>query len=544
MKKKSIFGFLIASLAVFTLSCDSEHNEIGSDIFGDDGFGFETYEVNNLSTEIVNTGQVSTKNLPVNNLGVYHDPVFGKTTAHFVTQLEMTNASDFTSAGVNPVIDSVYVYIPYNSAVENTDSDGNVNYKLKNVYGEGSFTLNVYENGYFLRSYDPNNNLDTQEYYSSDKPVFDSNKKGIAGGRLNNSSINSQNTNFKFSNQEIKLYKYNSEGVLEKDSNDKPVVKERKKPGIWLDLDKNYFQNAFFANNKNESIINNNILKEYFRGLYFNVEANGDQNALAQLNIADGEVVIVYKSDKKNQDATVVKERKTLKLKIGYSSNSNSFSTTVNLFENVNTNSYSEALLAGSNNPLWVKGNVGSIATISLFGSDADGNGVADELDEIKRNNWLINQAVLTVYVDKSLQTNATEYQPNRLFLYDAKNNKTLVDYDADVTTNPDRNMYNGIIDVSTEENTIKYRFRVTNHINNLIKKDSTNVILGLAVTNDIALNSFNILKNETNAFNTKISKVPTGSVTSPFGTVLFGPNSTDVITRMKLDLYYTKKNN
>lgn len=542
MKRKSLFGFLIACLAIFTQSCDSEFNEIGSDIFGNDGFGFETYQVQNIEAAAVNTGQVSTKDLPVNNLGVYHDPVFGKTTAHFVTQLEMDRPTDFTSITANPVIDSVYVYIPYNSGVENTDSDGNVNYKLNNVYGEGSFTLNVYENGYFLRNYDPNNNLDTQEYFSSDKPLFDANKKGLAGGRLNNSSNTAQNTNFKFSAQEIKLYKYNSNGELEKDSNDNPIVKERKKPGVWLDLDKQYFQNVFFANDKNQSILNNNILKEYFRGLYFNVESNNSQNALAQLNIADGEFVIIYKSDKKNQDGTVTRQRNTMKLKIGYSSKS--FATTVNLFENTNSIAYSDALPKNLSNPLWIKGNVGSIATISLFGSDTDGNGVADELEMLKQNNWLINQAVLTVYVDKSLQTNATDVQPNRLFLYDVKNNKTLIDYDVDVTTNPDRNMYNGIIDVSTEQNTIKYRFRITNHINNLIKKDSTNVVLGLAVTNDIALNSFKVLKTEKNSLNTKVSKIPTGAVTSPFGTILFGPNATDVNTRMRLDIYYTQKNN
>jgi len=159
MKKKSLFGILLIVSAVFLQSCDSDFNEIGSGIFGDDGFEFEKYNVQNLSTTMVNTGEVSTRNLPINNLGVYNDPVFGKTTAHFVTQIEMKSGTEFTTVKSNPVIDSVYVYIPYNSTLENTDSDGNSNYKINNVYGDGNFTLNVYENGYFLRNFDPNNNL-------------------------------------------------------------------------------------------------------------------------------------------------------------------------------------------------------------------------------------------------------------------------------------------------------------------------------------------------------------------------------------------------
>lgn len=539
MKRKSLFALVIASVAIFTQSCDSDFNEIGSGVFGEDSFGFDTYNVQNLKTTTVNTGEASTKNLPINTIGVFNDPVFGKTTAHFVTQIEMESGTEFTAVGNNPVIDSVYVYIPYNSTVQNTDTEGNSTYKLNNTFGEGSFTMNVYENGYLLRNFDPNNNLANQDYFSSDKPLFDSNKKGSNGERLNNSSSTSQNTNFKFDANEIKLFNYTKEGELVKDANDKPTVKERKKPGIWLDLNKDYFQERFFANNKHTSLINNGILKEYFKGLYFNV--SGNEDALAQLNIAEGNVVIVYKQDKTSADQT--RERKTISLKIGNLSGT-SGATTVNLIENANSTNYENQLNSNAASPMWIKGNNGSIATISLFGDDADNNGIADELETIKQNGWLINQAVLTVYVDKIVMTNETSIQPNRLFLYDVKNNLPLSDYTSDVSTSPAKNVYNGILDNTSENNTIKYRFRITNHINNLIKNDSTNVALGLAVSNDITNATFNRLKTPKTSNNVLISKIPTSSVTSPFGTVLFGPNHSDVNTRMKLDIYYTKQNN
>lgn len=544
MKRKSLFGLLIASVAIFTQSCESDFNEIGSGVFGEDNFGFDVYNVQNINSSMINTGEASTKNLPVNNLGVYNDAVFGKTTAHFATQIEMSDATDFTNVGNNPIIDSVYVYIPYNSNIESTDTDGNSTYTLNNTYGEGTFTLNLFENGYVLRTFDPNNNLSTQDYYSSDKPSFDSNKIGINGGRLNNSSQTNQNTAFKFNSSEIKLYNYNAQGEIIKDSNDQPTIKERKKPGIWLDLDKNYFQQKFFANNKHKSFMNNSLFKEYFKGLYFNVESNNNQNALAQLNISGGELVIVYKEDKSTTDTT--RERKTISLKMGYSFDESSkvYATTVNFLENEHSTNYSNQLTNPSTSPLWIKGNNGSIATISLFGNDTDNNGIADEIDQIKQNGWLINQAVLTVYVDKTTQTNDTKIQPDRLFLYDLKNNSVLVDYTADASTSPTKNIYNGILDATSESNVTKYRFRITNHINNLIKKDSTNVTLGLVVTNDISNATFSKLKTPKQSTRTTISKIPTGSVMSPFGTVIYGPNHSDINTRMKLDIYYTKENN
>ena len=544
MKRKSLFGIIILAVASLIQSCDSDFNEVGSGIFGEDGFGFESYSVQTIKASTLGVGDVSTKNLPINNLGVYEDPVFGKSISHFVTQVEMGSASDFTSIKSNPVIDSVYFYVPYNSTVSNTDSDGNSTYTLNNVYGSGSFTLNVFENGYFLRDYDPNNNLDAQQYYSSDKPLFDANKIGLNGGRLNTSNAPGQNVNFKFSDSEIKLYSYDSIGQVVKDSNNNPVVKERKKPGIWLDLNKGYFQNRFFANGQYKTLINNNIFKEYFKGLYFNVQENGTESALAQLDFSAGELVIVYKQDRSDTDAT--RERKELKLKVGYSisSDQSARATTVNLIENQITNSYSDALLSSVSNPLWLKGNVGSVATISLFGDDLDANGVADELELLRDSEWLINQAVLTVFVDLSKQTNTVENQPNRLFLYDAKNSTVLLDHALDVSTNPDKSVHNGIIDVNEQKDVIKYRIRLTNHINNLIKKDSTNVVLGLAVTSDISNTSFAKLKTAKTSFDTKIQSVPMGSVTSPVGTVLYGPNAADSSLRMKLDIYYTKENN
>lgn len=533
MRIKSIAKFLfVATLATTTISCDEEFTEMGSDIIDSDQFGFDKYIVKNINTENVEGDIANTRNLPIHNFGVYTHSAFGKTEGHFVTQLEMKDNSSLTSIGSNPVLDSVYVYIPFTSTVTSTDSDGNRTYNVSNIYGNGKFTLNVYENGYYLRNSDPNNDFETQFYYADEKKLFDNHKKGLNGtNRLNNAVSSLQNTEFQFNKSEIKLFKYNSDGTPQNDDNGNHIVKERLEPGVWLDLDKAYFQEKFFANNKYQTIINNGILKEYFRGLYFEAIDSYNQNALAQLDLTKGKVVFVYK-----QDGTVdtetnqpKRDRKTLEFNIGFDSSSSptTTATTVNLLENnfdLENNSFGNIWLKGGGNSTY--------ATISLFGNDSDNNGKADELDEIITNNWLINQALLTLYVDHAATGLDTISSPKQLYLYDIKNNKVLTDYIVDGTTT--KSVYGGAL--NTKNKSIhKYQFKITNHVNNLIQKDSTNVPLGLVVANDIN----NVTMNPVRATD---KKLPLTTVMNPFGTVIYAPNASNSDLQMKLEIYYTKE--
>ena len=138
--------------------------------------------------------------------------------------------------------------------------------------------------------------------------------------------------------------------------------------------------------------------------------------------------------------------------------------------------------------------------------------------------------------------------EPNRIFLYDLNNKKVLVDYTYDYTTNsayPKYNKYihDGIIQKEDVDNGrgIKYKVRITNHLRNLITKDSTNVRLGLSVTESINLVSFSKLRTA----NANSNSAPSMSVLSPLGTILYGTNipvgDPDYDKRLKLEIYYTK---
>jgi len=86
----------------------------------------------------------------------------------------------------------------------------------------------------------------------------------------------------------------------------------------------------------------------------------------------------------------------------------------------------------------------------------------------------------------------------------------------------------------------IIYKIKLTSHVSNLINKDSTNVPLGLIVSQNVLLAGF---QNTENTQSPGIEKVPPRSVVSPEGTILYGNASVNEEKRLKLQIFYTEPN-
>jgi hypothetical protein len=543
MCKNSILKqILFGAILVFFVSCDKDFNEIGTNIIGDDHFDFQKYTNASVVAYNQNLGPVATNNLEINPFGIYNNPVFGTTNANFVTQLELATPNPtFTNIQNPPVIDSVVLHIPYFSTVKETSSNGDKIYKLDSIFGQSlsKMKLSVYESGYFLRNLDPSQQLGEPQLFYSDKNSEINSYK--IGQRLNNSTNTKENDQFFFSSEELK------EKVVESNGTEKI---NKLAPGMRLHLNKDFFTGKII-NAPSGQLYNNNIFKNYFRGLYFKLEHTGtDSGNMAMVNFRNGKITVYYKQDNSvtvNNVTTV--ERISKNIVLNLSGNS------VSLLDNSNTNiNYTAAL--NSANPvlgdekLFLKGGEGSMAVIDLFGPDADNNGIADELEVIKSNGWLINEASLTFYVDRDAMSDAQTIEPQRILLYDLKNKRALVDYLFDITTNAARPKLNkgtfgGILEKEKVANGrgIKYKIRITNHVRNLIKKDSTNVRLGLSVTESINNLSLSKLKTPVSS---SFNSAPTMSVLSPLGTVLYGSRAGTNVPedkRLKLEIYYTKPN-
>ena len=597
MKKITVL-FLVFSM-VF-ISCDQDFNTIGADLVGDEHFDFDKFEAS-LKAYSVKTEEVQTNNLPINPLGFYDNPYFGETKANFVTQIALNSPQpDF---GTAVQVDDVTLYVPYFSTVESTNDDGSKVYSLDSIYGatpESKMKLSVFENGYYLSSFEGSNQDVSAKYYSDIDNAIDSQKRGADasgnsvsnGTRLNNSSNVAENDEFFFNKSEIIVYKTKlntTTGVLEYvdatgavllDQTDVTLRdKDRLAPGIYLHLNKDFFKKKIIEATS-DNLFNNNNFRQYFKGLYFKMEQiTGEKGAMAMLNFKNAKLNIDYHSI---DTGATVSTTKTFEMSLGTNSSGN----TVSLQDFSYTGAYNTGLLAsnkvtGQDANLFVKGGKGSVVYMDVFG-DADvlgkdglpytnpitglpGNDVPDELDLLRLKGWLINDAYLEFYVDKSKMIGNSKYQEaERLYLFDATNQKALIDYSYDTSTGSDSKknklLFGGMIErdsdplSSTYEKGVKYKIRITQHINNLINSTNLstnkNVKLGLCVTESILYTSNYYYKSPV-SFPTgpNIEYFPVASIMAQQGTVLYGTNPVGLSPedtekyRLKLTIHYTKPN-
>lgn len=566
MNLHTYFKQIVALFSIVLLiSCDKDFNEIGTDIVGGDNdhYLFTKYTDASLKAYNQKLGPIASHDLPINPLGIFKNPAFGTTTASFVTQLELGtinpifNNTDPTKYVDLPVIDSVVLNVPYFSKLKSTGDDGVRTYSLDSIYGvEGSrFKLSIYQSNFFLRDLDPNQSLGAEQLFYTDNQDVENNKIPVL---LNDRPINHPNNLDGRENAQFYFDKREHKTTV--DDEDGEEVATRSVPSMRLNLNKSVFYNKII-NAPSGQLANNAVFKNYFRGLYFKTESIGNDGNMAMINFRGGNVTIYYEEDKitpDNPDTPDVNEYKVDKVKKTLALNMTG--NTISLQSNSNENSAYQAAMTSTSeaSKLFLKGGEGSIAIIDLFGPDSNGNGIADEIETIKNEGWLINEANLTFYIDKTAMSNVKSVEPNRILLYDLNNKRVLIDYALDGSTNGiypklAKSVHGGIL--LNEDGTIvkqikeetsneitnkgfKYKIRLTNHIKNLIKNDSTNVRLGVAVTETISNTAFSKLKTA----NSNTNSAPTMTVLSPLGTILYG-STLDVPEdkRLKLEIYYTK---
>ena len=566
MQNHSIYKLLfLIGIITFFSACDKDFIEIGSNVIGDDHFGLIKDDSKTVLAYNTATGEVETSNQPINSLGYYNSPFFGKTKASVVSQVLLDTVNQ--TIGTNPTVTKVELSLPYFSHLISKDATtSDSTYELDSVQGFSiandkkvfnKFKLSVYENNYTLRDLDAALNfLDVQRYFSGETAVFDAYKNPV---RLNEDADLTQNNEFIYSSAEIKTYK-TVDGAQ--------VVDTRSVPGMRLKLRNDFFQNKLFGTGAAGKFFNNSVFKDYFRGLYFKAEAasaSPNQGSMSLLNFKQGKIIVTYTVTVTSSAGVISTKEKKFAISLGGNS--------VNLLENDYSSGYTSGLVSNANATtgaynLFPKGGEGSMTIIKLFGDQdikgwdkttgafvAGPNQISDELEDLRhpadKKKLLINEANLTFYIDKDKMTGATE--PNRIYLYDLNNNRPLIDYylDYSVASNSKNNKYfhGGIIEKTAatsayDKRGIKYKIRLTNHVMNLVSNDSTNVRLGLVVTESIGITSNAKLKNSISVAN-PFNKYPSAAVYNPLGTVLFGNNipvtDPNYEKRLKLEIYYTK---
>lgn len=508
----------ILFVVVSFFSCENDFDSLGTDIIGEPGFNADLYEDTEIAASTRRFEAVQTSNLPVHLLGVYKDPVFGTQISNVLSQVFLTTPNP--NFGNEPVLDSVVLNVPYFSTEGETDEDGVVSYRLDSIYGNSPIRLSVLHSNLFLNPLDPSTDFQsTQRYYSNIQPRIESNLTG---------NVLFETENFRPSPEAVTVYELNDQG--ERDTLSLA-------PRMRIRLDNKFFQEYVLNKAGSPELSGNNSFQNFLRGLYIKSEPVNNDGTMMMLNFRHSEagITLYYTSmridtqDRDDDDdvTEMIATPGSYELKFGQ--------TIVNTFE--------QEVPEYNDDKLYLRGGEGSMAVIELFsGPDEDNNGVSDELEFLRENNWLINEANLIFHVDRSKMQGLRE--PERIFLFDVKNRTVLADYVFDspgqtnVFTSVTNNEHLGVLQRDENGEGLRYKMRITRHVRNILANDSTNVRLGLVVTQNVNVVS-NVAVMETGE--RPVTRIPAGSVVSPLGTVLHGPDAEDEEKRLKLRIYYTE---
>ena len=536
---------VICLVLLCTQSCEKDFTSIDSDVINsDNAINFETSSIEYpIVTHSKIVDPVQSNNLPSFLLGYDNHAIYGESTSSFLGQMVPDQYSpDF---GDNVVLDSVVFTIPYFSRGVETSDEDDITYELDSVYGGSPIKLSIYRNNFFLRSFDPYGGFDdTQKYYSNGSL---SDLESISQGQLEGELLFEIN-DFSPNASQINLTEVDTSGVT--------FVSQKIAPALRFRLDTpddDYWQNLIFENETDPVLNNENNFKEFFRGLYIKVEGINSEGSMMLLNLAstNTNLTIHYTSDTpitSETDTGSVDEITSYQndYVINFSG------ILLNIFDNNFSIDVSSSDEVNGDENIYLKGGEGYVGMVDLFNGTVE-NEMGDQVDafdhfksffydDISESPLkLINEAYIEFYVNQGLNL---ENEPDRIFLYNYEQNTSLIDYFIDqsvssTTINAKINHLEPLqrVDDDPEGQGIKYKIRITEHLNNIILRDSTNARLGLGVINDIAATSFFSILNE----GEEDIELASGTILSHKGTILHGNQSQQEDKRPKIKIYYTE---
>ncbi|KQC30872.1 DUF4270 family protein [Flagellimonas eckloniae] len=614
---------LVGTLFVIFASCEEELGTIGEGVVAGDPFTTDkqVFDVFAYNKKIE---AVQTNRLPLYQVGIFNDPIYGRTEAQITTQMVISSGNPIfgdirqqvedlmdTSGATdtipeNETVTSVFLHIPYQltpAALRDSDSDGvqegidnddtdpstdededgltdneerilgtnpldaldpdangdgtisdeelegisantfPIEYSLDSIYGDrsSSFKFKVESSTYFLRDLDPNTGfLEAQEYFSTQSfsPEF-----------VDQVLVD---TTLTISNVDTIIFEEDDPDTDDIDESE--TVADRILPGIRVELDKDFFQENILDKEGSSELLNQANFSNFLRGLHFSIE---DSELLFLLDLTQASITITYEYTNFNNNATTddttddftEQEEEEFTLSLIQVSGGNAVNTFIN--ENY-PGDITSAMDTGENaSRIYLKGGAGSYSEIKLF-DDADIDRGKEFIEQIRANNWIINEANLVFYVDRdALDAVGGTSEPPRIYLYNAETNQALYNISTENFDDSGSSLgeylnYDGILEEVNEvdddfENGLKYTIRITEHLNNIIVRDSSNATLALGVSSNIGITAV----TESMAAGGSVIDTPVMSDINPLGTILFGSNvgADAEDKKLKLEIFYTQAN-
>ena len=579
-------------ILIILSACEKDPVTLGSGLVGGEPFslGQATFDI---FAENKNIEAVRTNKLPSYQLGTFNDPTYGRTEAKITSQVRLSRENptfgDDSAANEtvdeNETVESVVLYIPFltnnvdsdqdglidgldeDPADANSDTDGDgltdnqervrgtdplnrdtdgdgidddvdddfvannfaLRRELEGIFGSVTdstmpFTIRVQRSDFFLRDLDPATNFqEAQEYFSN---------QDFSGFATEQISIDTMVT---VSDRQI-LDQVEDDPETEEDES---LQFERVEPGIRVPLDPAFFQRNILDKEGDAELLNQANFASFLRGMHFTLEPASGADFMMLFDLKDANIMISYTYVNDDEEKTgeyqlnfLTPQTTAQGQQIGVNGNA------VNTFENEAYPPEIEDAFASENQAerIYLKGGAGSFAQINLF-DEANGR---ETIARIKANNWIVNEANLTFYVDGG--TNGE--LPERLYLFNLENGNPVIGRNDDIVQGNSLEsypFYDGRLQGSAADGTLRYSVKITDYLNDLVVRDAENSTLGLTLTPDITIFS------TSNAMLQGGAQVdlPVAATLSPLGVVLFGSDVSGENADKKVDLeiFYTEAN-
>ena len=411
-------------------------------------------------------------------------------------------------------------------------------YEIDSIYGNrnASFDLKIYELTYYLHHLDIENNFEYNAQYFSDQDFY---ANGFSGQVLYDDNIN-------LNLEEVPVLYYQDDPettIIETGQ-----VEYYESPRIRVPLNVEFFQRRLMNFEGLDQLKNADNFNHHLRGLIVKAD-NFSDDLYMLLDISNAQVVLEYNYNWYNSKGTVTTDDDVIERR--KKSNAMPFGGVyVNHYSYQDPNEKVQQVISSSeegtpSNRIFLQG-PRLTSRIKLFAENEFD--LPNVIHELASQDVIINEANLVLNIDKSAHDLSHDLLPNRLYLYSYNNGATIEDYNKDFTidynlasVNANKYVFGGMLEYESDNKPDRYKFNITNHVNNIINKDSLNIDLGLVVNSNIE--DITLRRAFTNPQNNK-TLIPTSVIVSPYSVVLYGSHPNDSISfykRLSLEVLYTK---
>ena len=293
-------------------------------------------------------------------------------------------------------------------------------------------------------------------------------------------------------------------------------------PSISIPLKEDLIQELLFDQYETSNFASQDAFNNYFRGI--KIQAEGDGGSLMSLSLnstgLQPSIDIYYTNTILTDGGTVVYDtiNKTDSFLLSGIRNSHLKTT--------------PGQSSGPNN-IAIQGTAGSMAQLKILGDDNDLNGLPDQLEDLRTKNWLVNDARITLYVDKDVVEPDTTATPYQLFIYkDGLTNSgderpsQVLDYITEGV-----NQVGGSLELDSQNKPDSYTFNITDYISELLE----------GTTNDLPKLGVRVI-NPTDLPVSAIDTIVRNHNWNPKAIMLLNHNTQDVTRKAKLTIAYTIK--